>query len=152
MIEFFETTAPVSGDGKRSSSWIQQDVIATINETQTSIKNFPVSADQLGQLLKRVSVGEFDNARGRDVFQHLLEHRVSVAQATKTLGIEAVDGDEIETLCQELLASNPQVIEDVRGGKIQAVGALIGQAKNKNPNANPQQVRETLLRLIGQIT
>jgi aspartyl-tRNA(Asn)/glutamyl-tRNA(Gln) amidotransferase subunit B len=46
------------------------------------------------------------------------------------------------------LEANPKVVEDVRGGKIQAVGSLIGQAKKKNPNANPQQVRETLLKLI----
>ena len=124
----------------------------TMNETQTEIKDFSVSADKLGQLLKRVSAGEFDNQRGRDVFNHLLDHPGSVDDAINALGIEAVDSNEIETLCKELLASNPQVIEDVQGGKVQAVGALIGQAKNKNPNANPQQVRETLLRLIEQIT
>ncbi len=152
LIDFFETVATVSGDGKRSSSWIQQDVMRTMNETQTKIKDFPISADKLGQLLKRVSAGEFDNQRGRDVFNHLLDHPVSVDEAINALGIEAVDSNEIETLCKELLASNPQVIEDVQGGKVQAVGALIGQAKNKNPNANPQQVRETLLRLIEQIT
>jgi len=49
-----------------------------------------------------------------------------------------------------LLAENPQVVEDVRGGKVQAVGALIGQAKRKNKNANPQAVREKLLELIQQ--
>ncbi len=152
LIDFFETVATVSGDGKRSSSWIQQDVMRTMNETQTEIKDFSISADKLGQLLKRVSAGEFDNQRGRDVFNHLLDHPVSVDDAINALGIEAVDSNEIETLCKELLASNPQVIEDVQGGKVQAVGALIGQAKNKNPNANPQQVRETLLRLIEQIT
>ena len=29
------------------------------------------------------------------------------------------------------------MVEDFRGGKKQAVGSLIGQARNKNPNANP---------------
>ena len=48
----------------------------------------------------------------------------------------------------ELQESNPLAVEDYRGGKKQAIGALIGQAKKKNPNANPQQVRETLLQLI----
>jgi aspartyl-tRNA(Asn)/glutamyl-tRNA(Gln) amidotransferase subunit B len=152
MIQFFETVATVSGDGKRASSWIQQDVMRTINETQIRIAQLPVTADQLGQLLKRIVAGEFDNARGRDVFQHLLEHRGTVEQAVQALGIEAVDGDQIRTLCKALLAANPQVIDDVRGGKLQAVGALIGQAKSKNPNANPKVVRETLLSLIDELT
>jgi aspartyl-tRNA(Asn)/glutamyl-tRNA(Gln) amidotransferase subunit B len=148
MIEYYEQVATQSSDGKRSSSWIQQDVMRTINDRQIEIADFPVSSDQLGDLLKRVSAGDLDNARARDVFNHLIDHPCSVDDAMSSLGIEAVDSSEIDTLCQELLEANPKVVEDVRGGKIQAVGSLIGQAKKKNPNANPQQVRETLLKLI----
>ncbi len=148
LIDYYEQVATKSGDGKRSSSWIQQDVMRTMNDRQIGIGEFPVSSDQLGDLLKRVTGGELDNGRARDVFAHLLEHKSSVDDAISALGIESVDSSEIDILCQELLDANPNVVADVRGGKIQAVGSLIGQARNKNPNANPQQVRETLLRLI----
>ncbi len=148
MIDYYEQLAQLSGDGRRASAWLQQDVMRTVNDRQISIDDFPVSADQLGDLLRRVASGELDNSRARDVFAHLLEHQGTVADAIKALGIEAVDGDEIDSLCRELLAANPKVVEDVRAGKMQAVGSLIGQARGKNPNANPQQVRETLLRLI----
>ena len=150
LIEYFETAATTSGDGKRTSSWIQQDVMRTLNEKQIRIADFAVSADQLGELLQRVSRGDFDNARARDVFSHLIKNAGTVEDAVKALGIESVDSSEIETLCKELLNANPQVIDDVKSGKKQAVGSLIGQAKKKNPNANPKQVRETLLQLIEQ--
>jgi aspartyl-tRNA(Asn)/glutamyl-tRNA(Gln) amidotransferase subunit B len=81
----------------------------------------------------------------------LLTHDESIEQATKSLGIEAVDDDALESLCKELLAANPQVVEDVKGGKQQAVGALIGQAKKKNPNASPQAVRQLLMDLIAKM-
>ncbi len=149
MIAYFERAAEVSGDAKRSSSWIQQDVMRTLKEQDATIDSFAVSSDQLGGLLKRVSAGEIDNARARDVFAHMLEHDVTVEEAMKSLGIEKVDSSELDSLCQELLDANPQVVADVQGGKVQALGALIGQAKKKNPNANPGKVRETLLRLIG---
>ena len=149
MAEYFETAAVRSGDGKRTSAWIQQDVLRTINDRQIDIDAFPVDSEKLGDLLKLVADGELDNARARDVFAHLLENDVSVDDAVKELGIEAVDTGAIEALCQELLDANPQVVEDVRGGKVQALGPLIGQSKKKNPNANPKEVRETLLRLIG---
>ena len=148
LTDYYETVATRSGDGKRSSSWIQQDVLRTINERQIPINEFPIDADKLGDLLKRVADGELDNARARDVFAYLLENDVTVDQAIKELGIEAVDAGAIESLCQELLAENPQVVDDVRGGKVQAIGPLIGQSKKKNPNANPKEVREMLLRLI----
>ena len=148
MIAYFERAAEVSGDAKRSSSWIQQDVMRTLKEQDTTIDAFAVSSEQLGGLLKRVSADEIDNARARDVFAYMLEHNVTVEEAMKSLGIEKVDSSELDALCQELLDANPQVVADVQGGKVQAIGALIGQAKKKNPNANPGKVRETLLRLI----
>ncbi|GAA4449701.1 Asp-tRNA(Asn)/Glu-tRNA(Gln) amidotransferase subunit GatB [Novipirellula rosea] len=148
MIAYFERATEVSGDAKRSSSWIQQDVMRTLKEQDTTIDAFAVSSEQLGGLLKRVSAGEIDNARARDVFAYMLEHNVTVEEAMKSLGIEKVDSSELDALCQELLDANPQVVADVQGGKVQAIGALIGQAKKKNPNANPGKVRETLLRLI----
>ena len=150
LVEYFETAATRSGDGKRTSSWIQQDVMRNLNEKQLGIEEFRISADQLGDLLQRVRQGDFDNTRARDVFSHMLETGQSAEEAIKSLGIEAVDSSDIELLCRELLDANPQVIEDVKNGKQQAVGALIGQAKKKNANANPKQVRETLLKLIQQ--
>jgi aspartyl-tRNA(Asn)/glutamyl-tRNA(Gln) amidotransferase subunit B len=148
LIEYYEIAATTSGDGKRSSSWIQQDVLRTMNERQCPVAEFPVAAVTLGELLKRVTVGQLDNTRAREVFAYLLDHGGTVDQAIDALGIVSVEGTELESLCQELLQENPGTIEDYRAGKKQAIGSLIGLARKKNPNANPQQVRETLLRLI----
>ncbi|TWT83062.1 Aspartyl/glutamyl-tRNA(Asn/Gln) amidotransferase subunit B [Planctomycetes bacterium CA13] len=150
MIAYYERVSELSGDAKRASSWIQQDVMRTLKDRDVSIDDFLVTSVQLGELLKRVSDGQLDNTRARDVFSYLLEKESTVEQAIAALGIEQVDSSEIDALCQALLDANPAVVDDVRGGKVQAVGSLIGQAKKKNPNANPQQVRETLLRLIGK--
>ena len=40
---------------------------------------------------------------------------------------------------------------DVQSGKQQAAGGLIGQAKKKNPNVNPGQVRALCLKIIGEL-
>lgn len=151
MVDYFEQAVAVSGDARRTSAWLQQDAMRALKERSLSIEAFPVDAHSLGLLLRKVQQGEIDNARARDVFQHLLDHGgSSVDQAVEALGIETVDEDATASLCRELLAANPQVVQDVRGGKTQAVGALIGQAKQRNANANPQQVRDTLLRLIAE--
>ena len=148
MVVFFESVVAASGDGKRASAWIQQDVMRTMKDRQIDVGQLPVTAEKLGDLLKKIAAGEIDTARARDVFAHLIDNDVTVDQAMKALGIEAVDSGDIEALCQELIDANPKVVEDVLGGNEKAVGALIGQARNKNPNANPQIVRETVLRLI----
>ncbi|MGB7326448.1 MAG: Asp-tRNA(Asn)/Glu-tRNA(Gln) amidotransferase subunit GatB [Rubripirellula sp.] len=150
LIAYFEEAASVSGDGKRTSAWIQQDVMRTMKDRSIGIADFPVAASLLGGLLKRVAGGELDTARARDVLAHMVENGTTVDAAVSALGIESVDGGELESLCKELLAANPQVAEDFNAGKQQAVGSLIGQAKKKNPNANPKQVRETLIRMLQE--
>lgn len=148
-IAYFESVATSSGDGKRAASWMMQDVQRTLKERSWSIGDFPIPALVLGELIGRISSGKLDNNRGRDVFEHLLDHGGDVDAAAKSLGIQSVDEDAMKTLCQELLAANPQVVQDVREGKQQAIGALIGQARGKNKNANPQVIRQMLLDLIG---
>lgn len=150
LIAYFETAAEVSGDGKRTSSWIQQDVMRTMTDRGVTIEGYPVEADSLGQLIAKISRGELETTRARDVLAHMVENGTSVDTAITAMGIETVDDNELESLCKELLAANPQVVEDFNAGKQQAVGSLIGQARKKNPNANPQQVRETLIKLLSE--
>jgi aspartyl-tRNA(Asn)/glutamyl-tRNA(Gln) amidotransferase subunit B len=49
------------------------------------------------------------------------------------------------------VAANPKVVADVKGGKEQAVSSLIGQAKKKNPNASPADVRRISLEIISRL-
>lgn len=150
MIEYFETAATISGDGKKTSSWIMQDVMRAMKDRDLAVVEFPVSATALGELVREVSEGKLDNSRARDVFEYLIENHVTIGEAKTQLGIESVDDDTLVELCRELLAANPQVVIDYREGKQQAVGPLIGQARKKNANANPQAVRQTLLDLIAK--
>ncbi|WP_436716767.1 Asp-tRNA(Asn)/Glu-tRNA(Gln) amidotransferase subunit GatB [Roseiconus lacunae] len=150
MVDYFDTVATHCGDGKRASSWIQQDVLRTLKERDENIDSFPVFAADLGNLLSRVAKGELPNDRARDVFKHLVEKGGTIDQAIEALGIEAVDESEMETLVKRLLDANPKVVEDVKSGNQKAIGPLIGQAKKHNPNANPQTVRQIALRLIEQ--
>jgi aspartyl-tRNA(Asn)/glutamyl-tRNA(Gln) amidotransferase subunit B len=149
VIEYYERVAEVAGDGRRASSWVQQDVMRSLKERGDTIESFPVTSEMLGDLLGRVVKGNLDNTRARDVFAKMIETGRSVDETIESLGIKSVDSSELDSLCRELLEANPQIVEDYRGGKQQAIMSLIGQAKKKNPNANPQSVRETLLKIVA---
>jgi len=150
LVDYFTTLADKCSDGKRASNWIQQDVLRTLNEQGTTISEFSVNAASLAELLTKIQQGEVDNTRAKDVFAEMLQHGSSAAAAMQKIGIEQVDQSEVVTLCQELLAANPKIVADVQSGKMQAVGALIGQAKKKNPNVNPGEIRKLCLELIAQ--
>jgi aspartyl-tRNA(Asn)/glutamyl-tRNA(Gln) amidotransferase subunit B len=85
------------------------------------------------------------------VFNDMVMHTRSASDSMAALGIAKVDSSELEAICREIVAANPKIVADVKGGKQQAVGALVGQAKKKNPNANPNDVRRICLELIAKM-
>jgi len=145
VVEYYETLAKESGDNKKSSNWLQQNVFAAMDD---SIESFSIPAASLAELIKLINDGKLDNSRGKDVFATMLSDGKSAPEAIEALGIEQVDDSALETLVRELLEANPHVIDDVKAGKMKAVGALIGQAKKKNPNVNPGQFRELCIKTI----
>ncbi len=148
FVDYFIAVAEKSGSGKLAGNWIQQSVLRYLNEQEIGIGEFDISAAALAEMIDLIQSGELASSRAKDVFAEMLNAKTTAPEAMKTLGIEAVDDSTLVTLCQSLLDDNPRIVADVQGGKQQAVGALIGQAKKKNPNANPSEVRKICLRLI----
>ena len=148
LVAYFEEVATTVGDGKVASNWLQQDVLRTLNERGDSIEKFPVRPAALADLIGRVQKGDFDTSRGREIFAEVLASGRAVADVVAAKGIAAVGDDELIALCKELLAENPKIVADVKGGKEQAAAGLIGHAKKKNPNVNPGKVRAMCLDLI----
>jgi len=125
-------------------------VLRTLNERGGTIGEFPLAPAAVADIIGRIAKGDFDTSRGREIFAAALESGKSVADVVAGMGIAAVDDDELEALCRELIAANPKIVADVQGGKEQAAAGLIGQAKKKNPNVNPAKVRAKCLELIRQ--
>ncbi len=150
VVEFFFEVVATGADAKRASNWIQRDIARFLKETGSSITQLPIVPTQLAEMLRMVERGKLDSSRAVDVLAHMLEHGHDAPAAMESLGIEQLGADQLRGLCEQLLAANPKVVEDVRSGKQQAIGALIGQAKKKNPNVNPALVRQMCLQIIEQ--
>ncbi|MEM7477217.1 MAG: Asp-tRNA(Asn)/Glu-tRNA(Gln) amidotransferase subunit GatB [Planctomycetota bacterium] len=151
VVEYFDQVVASGGDPKRASSWVQQEVLRVLNEQGQDISQVAVGPERLAELIAAIDSGELDTSKGKEVFQYLLDNvEASVQQAKDALGIKAVDQGELESLCRELLGENQKVVDQFKDGNTKALGALIGAAKKKNPNADPRQVREICQRIIEQ--
>jgi aspartyl-tRNA(Asn)/glutamyl-tRNA(Gln) amidotransferase subunit B len=148
LVSYFEELATLVGEGKAASNWMQQDVLRCLNERGGAIADFPVRPTAVADIIGRIKQGDFDTSRGREIFTAVLESGKEVADVVAGMGIAAVDDGDLKALCAELIAANPKIVADVQGGKEQAAGGLIGQAKKKNPNVNPGKVRAMVLELI----
>lgn len=149
FVDYYLAVADACGDGKQAANWATQEVLRLMNERELAIQGFPVPASALAELLAAIKKGDVPGPRAKEVFACMFDTGCVVGQALERLGIAAVSGDEIEALCRAILADNPRVVADVKAGKTQAAASLIGQAKKRNPNVNPSDVRETCLKLIA---
>ncbi len=149
VAEYFTAVAEGSGDGKLAANWVTQSVFSAMKDREATIEQFPLAAGALTELLQTIQTGNLDNSRAKEVFDQMLNTGQSAAEAISALGVEKVDESELESLCRELLAANPKVVADLKAGKTKAVGALIGQARKQNPNADPAKVKEICIRLVA---
>lgn len=150
FVEYFLQVADRCGDPKLASNWMQQDVLRFLNERAISIQEYPVSADALAELLQRVRQGGLPTSRAREVLARMAADGSSLEAAVQALGITQVDESELLALCEQLVRENPKIVAQVRQGKLKAAGALVGQAKKKNPNVDPARVQELCLKLIQE--
>jgi aspartyl-tRNA(Asn)/glutamyl-tRNA(Gln) amidotransferase subunit B len=147
LVDYYLAVAAKCKNPKTAANWVTQDVMRELKEREITIQQLPVSADRLADLIGVILEGQLPSTRAREVFTLMLSDNLTMEEAIGMLGIEQVDESALVALCQELVDTNPKVVADVQGGKQQAIGALIGQAKKKNPNVDPGRVRSICLEL-----
>ena len=117
-----------------------------------SIDELELRPHDLSELIGLVTEGRMGKSAAKQVLRHMLKEGGGAQDTMEKLGLEAVrDDGQIEAWCKEALANAPSIADDVRAGKDKAVGALIGPVMQASRgSADPQLVRETLLRLIRE--
>jgi aspartyl-tRNA(Asn)/glutamyl-tRNA(Gln) amidotransferase subunit B len=161
LADYFERVAGLCGDAKQAANWVTQDVLRELNDRRLSIGEFPIGADVLGTMLRRVVDGAMTVKSGRDVFAELLrsaDDGQAVESATidvliDRLGLRIVrDTGALEAAIAAAIEDSPQAVADFRAGKQQALGAVIGKVMKHAKGADARTVRELLIaRLSGGV-
>ena len=147
VVDYYLAAADGSGDPKSACNWVTQHVLRELKEREQTIMQFGVPAPRLIELIAAVNDGRLPSTRSVEAFQLMLAKSCNVDAALAELKIAHVDETALIALVQELLDANPKTVADIQAGKLQAAGSLIGQAKKKNPNVDPNRVRELAIEL-----
>ncbi|MFN5532350.1 MAG: Asp-tRNA(Asn)/Glu-tRNA(Gln) amidotransferase GatCAB subunit B, partial [Planctomycetaceae bacterium] len=160
LADYYEEVAQLCGDGKQASNWVTQDVLRELNERNLEIGQFPLRASVLGNLLGRITAKQITIKSAREVFAALLaEHQHPAVVAASHIdpliaerGLALVtDQGAIDTAIADVLARNPKIVTDFRGGKQGAIGPLVGQVMKTVKGADPAAVRQALADAIGRL-
>lgn len=146
MAEYFEAVAKASGDAKLAANWVTGDLQALLNKNNWELTQSPIQADRLSVLIKRIIDNTISGKIAKTVFEAMLEDSASVDEIITAKGLKQVtDNGAIESLVDEVIANNPEQVQQFRDGKEQVLGYLVGQAmKLSQGKANPGQVNQLL--------
>lgn len=144
MAEFFENTAKISNDAKATSNWLMGDISRIINEKAMTIAEVKFTPEHLAELIKLIGTGTISNNIGKKVIEEMFETGKSPKIIVEEKGlVQNNDEGAILEVVKNIIANNPQSIEDFKNGKTRAVGFLVGLVmKETKGKANPQIVNK----------
>jgi aspartyl-tRNA(Asn)/glutamyl-tRNA(Gln) amidotransferase subunit B len=123
----FEATL-AAGDGlepKPVANWVTGDYLRIRNAAEASIA---VDPGALASLIRLVADGSLNRTSARQVLEAHVERGEGIDAIVGRLGLRQIsDVDALGSIVDQVLAANPGAVADVRAGKAQAIGFLVGQ-------------------------
>ena len=138
-------------DAKLAANWVINELFGRLNKEGETVKSCPISADQLGRLVKLIEEGTISGKIAKDVFDIMWVEGGQPEDIVEQRGMKQItDTGEIERVVDQLIADNPDQAAQVKE-KPKAMGWFVGQTmKATGGKANPQAVNEILKKkLLG---
>ncbi|MBU6413886.1 MAG: Asp-tRNA(Asn)/Glu-tRNA(Gln) amidotransferase subunit GatB [Planctomycetes bacterium] len=153
--------------GRLTANFILQNGQKRVNERNTTlaardsgaapilVSDLGISASQVGELAALRDKGLINSNAADELFG------LCCAPENQTASVEALaraqgliieqDAGALQGWIETVIAANPKVADDVRAGKLQAAGRLMGEVmKLAAGKADAKNVRELLLKTLGQ--
>ncbi|WP_088742626.1 Asp-tRNA(Asn)/Glu-tRNA(Gln) amidotransferase subunit GatB [Cobetia sp. QF-1] len=151
MADFFEEVKGVCGDAKQAANWVQGELSGRLNKENLDISVSPVSAAQLGGLVKRIVDETINGKAAKQVFAALWDGEgTSADEVIESRGLKQVtDSGAIEAVVDQVIADNPAQVTQYQEAEVdkrgKMIGFFVGQVmKASRGTANPQQVNKVL--------
>ncbi len=149
VAAYFEAVAR-SAPPKPASNWVMGEVLRKVKEDDVTIADAPVTPAALAELIALVEDGTIGGATAKQVFEAMWRTGEPAAAIVDREGLRQV-GDEAALLAHvdTVLDANPEAVASYRAGRVQAIGALVGQVmKLTRGTANPKVVHALLQRRL----
>jgi aspartyl-tRNA(Asn)/glutamyl-tRNA(Gln) amidotransferase subunit B len=140
--------------GKLAANFLLQSGLKRANERGVLVHELGISAKHVADIGKLRESGELSAAGADELFGILCDPAHASADAkvvATTSGLLIVRDDAaIEKWIDQVLAANAPIAEQVKSGKVQAVGRLVGETmKLAGGSADAKTVRELILKKLG---
>ncbi|KAA1429632.1 Asp-tRNA(Asn)/Glu-tRNA(Gln) amidotransferase subunit GatB [Mycolicibacter arupensis] len=150
-VELVAATVAAGASSEAARAWWGNFLVQKANEAGIELDALAITPQQVADVVALVDSGELSNKLARQVVEGVLAGEGEPAQVMADRGLVVVRDDSvIQAAIDEALAANPDVAEKIRGGKVQAAGAIVGAVmKATKGQADAARVRELVLAACG---
>ena len=132
---------------KPLANLINNDIAALMNADQDfDLASSPLTPARAVALVDLVAKDAISSKQGKEVFAAILEEDKDPAAIVEERGMKQVsDTGAIEAVVDEVLAANPDKVEQYKGGKTGLIGFFVGQCmKAMKGQGNPKLINQML--------
>ena len=140
--------------GKIVASILLQSAARRANERGQAMHELGIAPRAVARIAALRAHGEIAAAAADELFglmclpEHAADDPATIAQARGMILIR--DDTAINAWCDEAINAHPQAADDVRAGRMQAIGRLVGEVmKRSGGQADAADVRARLLKRLG---
>ncbi|MGL5259467.1 MAG: Asp-tRNA(Asn)/Glu-tRNA(Gln) amidotransferase subunit GatB [Lachnospiraceae bacterium] len=151
MADLFEETVAICHEPKKVSNWLMVETLRLIKEKELEVDDIKFSPANLALLIQMADKKVINSSVAKEIFEEIFSNDVNPEVYAKEKGLIIVqDEGALRKVVEEVVAANPKAIEDYRGGKEKALGALVGQTMKKmGGKADPTLINQIILELIN---
>jgi aspartyl-tRNA(Asn)/glutamyl-tRNA(Gln) amidotransferase subunit B len=152
VIDLVTATVAAGAPSESARALWGNFLVQKANERGVAVSDLAITPRQVAAVIALVDEGKLSNKLARQVIEGVLAGEGEPEQVMADRGLAVVRDDSvIQAAVDEALAANPDVVDKIRGGKVQAAGAVVGAVmKATKGQADAARVRELVLAACGQ--
>ena len=149
--EYFEDVVK-NRNPKLVTTWVTGDLFSILNKKNLIIEDSPITSKQLGELIDYIENGKISNRQAKEVLEEMCETGIGALEIIDEKGLSQIsDENEIESLVDNVLNSNPENVKKYKNGKNKLFGFFVGEAmKLSKGKANPKIVNDLIKKKLSQ--
>lgn len=150
MADLFEQTVALGTQPKKVSNWLMGETLRLLKERSMDPEDIRFTPDELSSLIAMVDKKEINTSVAKEVFEAMFDGGVDPAEYVEEKGLKTVhDEGALRKTIEEVVANNPQAVDDYHNGKEKAIGALVGQTmKAMKGKADPSLINQILREIL----
>jgi aspartyl-tRNA(Asn)/glutamyl-tRNA(Gln) amidotransferase subunit B len=148
---YYEDVVKLCGKPKQASNWVMGDVLRFLNEEKRDIRQCPITAGALADMIKLIEEGTISGKMAKDIIEDMYKTGKPPQKIIEEKGlVQITDEGELAKTITAIMEANSQQLADYRGGKEKLFGFFVGQVmKATQGKANPQLVNDLLKKMLA---